>query len=86
MASSCGKEPLRQLEFFSGIGGMRVALERALEGHPHYCLGTVTAFDCSPHCQQTYAYNFKGEGEVRSVYLHLLSPALPAPYRSLVPV
>ena len=38
-SGTAGKQPLNQLEFFSGIGGMRVALKQALEGHPDYYLG-----------------------------------------------
>ena len=45
-SGTAGKQPLNQLEFFSGIGGMRVALKQALEGHPDYYLGWVYQEQC----------------------------------------
>ncbi len=51
---------MKVIEFFSGIGGMRVSL--ALAGVP---VDKVTAYDTSPLCNTTYRYNFP-DCDVRS--------------------
>jgi hypothetical protein len=53
------EEGLRVFEFFSGIGGMRLALPTEVAGVP---IRHVTAFDCSAVANQVYARNFDSGG------------------------
>ncbi|CAL1163843.1 unnamed protein product [Cladocopium goreaui] len=51
-----GLAPLRVLELFAGIGGMRMSLQRAELPHQ-----IVAAFDVSELCEKAYRHNFGGE-------------------------
>ena len=52
------REELRVYEFFSGIGGMRLALEACLSENPLYTVGSATAVECSDICNAVYSFNF----------------------------
>jgi hypothetical protein len=60
---------MKVIEFFSGIGGMRVSL--ALAGVP---VDKVTAYDTSPLCNTTYRHNFP-DCDVRSKLVEQLAAA-----------
>lgn len=49
------QEGVTVLEFFSGIGGMRLSLPAAIRGVP---LRRITAFDCSDTVNDVYEHNF----------------------------
>ena len=56
---------IRMLELFSGIGGMRISLEKALrllnqENKRSYVLESCRAYDISLHANNVYHYNFCG--------------------------
>lgn len=62
------EEGIRQIEFFSGIGGMRYGVQRALDAHndssskrngPKISLQSCKAYEISLHANKTYAHNFK---------------------------
>ena len=65
---------MRMIEFFSGIGGMRFALEQALENHArrydyddHDCkLSSCQAYDISLHANKVYEHNFQNESSCSS--------------------
>jgi hypothetical protein len=47
--------PLRVFEFFSGIGGMRLALQNCLAENPSFEVGSCTAYECSHICNTCYS-------------------------------
>jgi hypothetical protein len=47
--------PLRVFEFFSGIGGMRLALQNCLAENPSFEVSSCTAYECSHICNTCYA-------------------------------
>ena len=49
------------VEFFSGIGGMRLALSDASNTLDNLSLGTFKAIDTSELVNQVYRHNFNGE-------------------------
>ena len=49
------EEGLSVFEFFSGIGGMHLALPKLVDGIP---IKNITAFDCNDKVNQVYALNF----------------------------
>lgn len=59
---------LKVFEFFSGIGGMRLALPCSVRGVP---VAHITAFDCSDVANQVYTHNFCQDGmsELREVLI-----------------
>jgi hypothetical protein len=60
---------MKVIEFFSGIGGMRVSLSLA-----GIVVDDVTAYDTSPLCNTTYRHNFP-DCDVRSKLVEQLSTA-----------
>ena len=67
---------IRMLEFFSGIGGMRISLEKALgllnnetnkqEEQKTYVLESCRAYDISLHANNVYHYNFCSNSQSNS--------------------
>lgn len=62
---------IRMLEFFSGIGGMRISVEKALrllnqENKRSYVLESCRAYDISLHANNVYYYNFCGSSNKAS--------------------
>jgi tRNA (cytosine38-C5)-methyltransferase len=71
----------RMLEFFSGIGGMRYALENALKDHQgsnssrSFSLAFCQAFDISLHANNTYKHNFSNDkSSARTKLVEQLKP------------
>eukprot|EP00531_Pseudo-nitzschia_arenysensis_P010586 CAMPEP_0116156850 /NCGR_PEP_ID=MMETSP0329-20121206/23042_1 /TAXON_ID=697910 /ORGANISM="Pseudo-nitzschia arenysensis, Strain B593" /LENGTH=414 /DNA_ID=CAMNT_0003653941 /DNA_START=117 /DNA_END=1361 /DNA_ORIENTATION=+ len=59
---------IRMLEFFSGIGGMRISIEKALNllnnqkgNQQRYILESCRAYDISLHANNVYHHNFCGD-------------------------
>ena len=65
------EDELRMVEFFSGIGGMRMAAEQALGvqqgGRRIHC----RAFDISLHANRTYEKNFPNEKVTTRLVEHI---------------
>lgn len=55
------QEGIKVFEFFSGIGGMRLALPNEINGIP---IKNITAFDCSDPANNVYAENFHNEKNI----------------------
>ena len=66
----CTTTKIRMLEFFSGIGGMRVSLEKALlllnkdaTTNRKYVLESCRAYDISLHANKVYHHNFCSDSD-----------------------
>ena len=66
-----GKSSIRMIEFFSGIGGMRISIEKALNWRNNnnhkskvdYQLERCFAYDISLHANRVYSHNFGGQDD-----------------------
>ena len=61
-SSAVPRRRLKVLEFFSGIGGMRVALKEAIRGSD-MAIESCQAYDISLYANQTYAHNFSSSSD-----------------------
>lgn len=65
----CTTTKIRMLEFFSGIGGMRISLEKALlllnkdATNKKYVLESCRAYDISLHANKVYHHNFCSDSD-----------------------
>jgi len=64
---------LSVFEFFSGIGGMRLALPRSVHGLP---ITKITAFDCADTVNDVYDYNFHNGQPLDSCFGGVLKRSL----------
>lgn len=67
MSIESKKDGLRMIEFFSGIGGMRIAVENALQQKQpsaFQCVSKCQAYDISLHANRCYKANFQKEATV----------------------
>mmetsp|Transcript_17896 Transcript_17896/g.26479 ORF Transcript_17896/g.26479 Transcript_17896/m.26479 type:complete len:569 (-) Transcript_17896:213-1919(-) len=61
---------IRMIEFFSGIGGMRLAVEKALNNNVTVC----KAYDISLHANNTYNHNHSDHSKVITKLVEQLKP------------